>query len=124
MCFITTLGADDMQFRFSIFFPLHRSRFCFCKPQFDGILFTAIHFFITYVARGGRGESIGRGREGNGCSSRKLHLDSVLGRRIVVVERGGFVIHDDVLAEGDPEVESKTDPNGAWKDPHSTWECH
>ena len=80
--------------------------------------------FITYVARGGRGESIGRGREGNGCSSRKLHLDSVLGRRIVVVERGGFVIHDDVLAEGDPEVESKTDPNGAWKDPHSTWECH
>lgn len=39
--------------------------------------------FITYVARGGRGESIGGGREGNGGSSRKLHLDSVLGRRIV-----------------------------------------
>ena len=44
--------------------------------------------FITYVARGGRGESIGGGREGNGGSNRKLHLDSVLGRRIVV-ERGG-----------------------------------
>jgi hypothetical protein len=80
--------------------------------------------FITYVAGGGRGESIGGGREGNGGSSRKLHLDSVLGRRIVV-ERGEACLSTmTCLQEEIRKSNRRQTQNGAWKDPHSTWDCH
>ena len=57
-----------------------------CLSQTPTIISSTPNELITYVAGGGRGESIGGGREGNGGSSSELHLGSVVSRQIVVEE--------------------------------------